>query len=39
MEIVRREFGRWVVATIEQRPIVSDTRSMDAVVARLEKPL
>jgi SAM-dependent methyltransferase len=38
-EIVEAEFGRWIATAVERRPIVSDTCSMEAVVARLEKPL
>jgi SAM-dependent methyltransferase len=38
-KIVQMEFGRWIAVAIERRPIVSDTRSMDAVVARLQKLL
>jgi SAM-dependent methyltransferase len=38
-EVVREEFGRWIAITVDQGPILSDTRSMEAVVARLEKPL
>jgi SAM-dependent methyltransferase len=38
-EAVRAVFGRWVAVAVDRRSIASDTRSMDAVVARLEKPL
>jgi SAM-dependent methyltransferase len=37
-DLTARYFARWRVMTSEQRPIPSDTRSMDAVVAVLEKP-
>ena len=37
-DVVHEAFGRLIAATVERRRIISDTRSMDAIVARLEKP-
>jgi SAM-dependent methyltransferase len=39
LNFVETEFRRWIASSIERRPILSDTRSMDSVVARLEKPI
>jgi SAM-dependent methyltransferase len=38
-EVVNEQFARWNTVALDRRSIASDTRSMDALVARLEKPL